>query len=192
MKSETWCKISRTITKHQTQLRKYSYKIFTQVSWWSTQRLHIIFLFAHERQPILHTSIPQHPSLIHSPSIIYNRPMCHLKLSQVTIYFCRMTSPKSKQLTKWQKVRTQGGYTPQCFKWGGSKMEPDKTEIGFAFISLQNSEGKHSSTVRTSEESPWPLAVPWTIHWWLPLNAARPTVLPEIKHKHARHESKKQ
>lgn len=60
-------------------------------------------------------------------------------------------------------------------------MEPDKTEIGVAFISHKDSEGKHSSTTRTSEESPWPFAVPWTIHWWLPLNAARPTVLPKKK-----------
>ena len=99
------------------------------MSWWSTQRLHIIFLFAHERQPILHTSIPQHPSLIHSPSIIYNRPMCHLKLSRVTIYFCRMTSPKSKDLTKWQKVQGPKEATPRsalnevAAKWNQTKLK---------------------------------------------------------------------
>ena len=129
------------------------------------------------------------------PFHLYNLQQAHVSFKTITSDHLFLQNDQSKikgsyKMTKGS--RTEGGYPPQCFKWGGSKMEPDKTEIGFAFISLQNSEGKHSSTVRTSEESPWPLAVPWTIHWWLPLNAARPTVLPEIKHKHTRHESKKQ
>jgi len=67
-------------------------------------------------------------------------------------------------------------------------MEPDKTENWVRiYFTGEFRSGDALSAGRTSEESPWPVAVPWTIHWWLPLNAARPTVLPKQKHRRRRH-----